>query len=153
MIKLREWSRMAEDLQQERNRLSNRVREQLWRYYAQRWRSRTTSRPTGFSSCGPRCRRRPKPLALAKVVSNASLRPTASVESQPPRGCGSLRQQLLTVAAGTAEAASAHIRAVAGRLKLVNRQIKEAHRYLDAVCTKLTEGAGRDPGGAAARAA
>src|SRR5208337_1539063 len=30
---LREWSRMAEDLQQERNRLANRVREQLWRYY------------------------------------------------------------------------------------------------------------------------
>ncbi len=26
---------MAEDLQQERNRLANRVREQLWRYYPQ----------------------------------------------------------------------------------------------------------------------
>ena len=34
-IELREWSRMAEDLQQERNRLANRVREQLWRYYPQ----------------------------------------------------------------------------------------------------------------------
>jgi transposase len=35
VIELREWSRMVEDLQQERNRLSNRVREQLWRYYPQ----------------------------------------------------------------------------------------------------------------------
>ncbi len=35
VIELREWSRMAEDLQQERNRLGNRVREQLWRYYPQ----------------------------------------------------------------------------------------------------------------------
>src|SRR5208337_4917193 len=35
VIELREWSRMAEDLQQERNRLANRVREQLWRYYPQ----------------------------------------------------------------------------------------------------------------------
>jgi hypothetical protein len=26
---------MTEDLQQERNRLTNRVREQLWRYYPQ----------------------------------------------------------------------------------------------------------------------
>ena len=26
---------MSEDLQQERNRLANRVREQLWRYYPQ----------------------------------------------------------------------------------------------------------------------
>src|ERR1700719_3544599 len=30
VVELREWSRMAEELQQERNRLANRVREQLW---------------------------------------------------------------------------------------------------------------------------
>jgi hypothetical protein len=35
VVELREWSRMAEDLQQERTRLGNRVREQLWRYYPQ----------------------------------------------------------------------------------------------------------------------
>src|SRR5262249_35055999 len=35
VVELREWSRMTEDLQQERNRLANRVREQLWRYYPQ----------------------------------------------------------------------------------------------------------------------
>ena len=35
VIELREWSRMTEDLQQERNRLANRVRGQLWRYYPQ----------------------------------------------------------------------------------------------------------------------
>jgi len=35
VIELREWSRMSEDLQQERNRLANRVHEQLWRYYPQ----------------------------------------------------------------------------------------------------------------------
>jgi hypothetical protein len=34
-IELREWSRLAEELQQERVRLSNRVRQQLWRYYPQ----------------------------------------------------------------------------------------------------------------------
>jgi len=32
---LREWSRLAEELQQERIRLGNRVRQQLWRYYPQ----------------------------------------------------------------------------------------------------------------------
>src|SRR4051812_44270661 len=32
---LREGSRMAEDLKQERNRLGNRVRELLWRFYPQ----------------------------------------------------------------------------------------------------------------------
>src|SRR5690349_18659177 len=35
VVELREWSRMAEDLQQERNRLANRRREQLWRHYPQ----------------------------------------------------------------------------------------------------------------------
>ncbi|WP_373414144.1 transposase [Ensifer aridi] len=33
VIELREWSRIAEDLSAERNRLTNRMREQLWRYF------------------------------------------------------------------------------------------------------------------------
>ena len=35
IIELREWSRMADELQQERTRLANRIRQQLWRYYPQ----------------------------------------------------------------------------------------------------------------------
>src|SRR5882724_8232961 len=35
IVKLREWSRMADDLQHERTRLASRMREQLWRYYPQ----------------------------------------------------------------------------------------------------------------------
>src|SRR5215218_4987786 len=35
VVELREWSRLAEELQQERLRLTNRVRQQLWRYYPQ----------------------------------------------------------------------------------------------------------------------
>src|SRR5215218_1901833 len=35
VIELREWSRLAEALQQERLRLANRIRQQLWRYYPQ----------------------------------------------------------------------------------------------------------------------
>jgi hypothetical protein len=35
VIELREWSRIAEELAQERNRLANRIRQQLWRYYPQ----------------------------------------------------------------------------------------------------------------------
>jgi len=42
VVELREWSRMAEELKQERVRLTNRVRQQLWRYYPS----------------GPRCGRR-----------------------------------------------------------------------------------------------
>jgi hypothetical protein len=35
VVELREWSRLAEELQHERVRLGNRVRQQLWRYYPQ----------------------------------------------------------------------------------------------------------------------
>ncbi|HEX4171897.1 MAG TPA: hypothetical protein VHY82_05405, partial [Acetobacteraceae bacterium] len=35
ILELREWSRMAEELQQERVRPGNRLHHQLWRYYPQ----------------------------------------------------------------------------------------------------------------------
>ena len=35
LVELRAWSRLAEELQEERVRLSNRVHHQLWRYYPQ----------------------------------------------------------------------------------------------------------------------
>ncbi len=35
LVELREWSRIAEELSQERSRLANRIRQQLWRYYPQ----------------------------------------------------------------------------------------------------------------------
>ena len=35
VVELREWSRIGDDLRAERNRLGNRVRELLWRYYPQ----------------------------------------------------------------------------------------------------------------------
>ena len=35
VVELREWSRMAEELKEERTRLANRIRQQLWRYYPQ----------------------------------------------------------------------------------------------------------------------
>jgi hypothetical protein len=33
VVELREWSRMTDDLNAERNRLCDRLREQLWRYF------------------------------------------------------------------------------------------------------------------------
>src|SRR5271167_903890 len=51
-----------------------------------------------------------------------------------------LRKQPVQVAAGTVEAASAHITTLIARIRLVNRQLKEAHRQLDA----LTPGSSRE---------
>jgi transposase len=57
-----------------------------------------------------------------------------------------LRQQPLVVARGTIEAATAHIRAVAARLRLVNQQIKEAERRLDELCAAIEAAAETTPG-------
>ena len=55
-----------------------------------------------------------------------------------------LRKPPLEVAAGTTEAASAHIDMLVARIRLVNRQLKQAHHQLDALTARLipTEEAG-----------
>ena len=147
VIELREWSRMTEDLQQERNRLANRVREQLWRYYPQAlaigddlaadwflelW----TAVPTPAKAV------RTREGAVERILKTHRIRRVTA-----PEVLRTLRQPALAVAPGTTEAATAHIRAVAERLKLVNRQIREAHRRLDQLCAKLAGDAGEIPPG------
>ena len=57
-VELREWSRIAEDLGAERNCLTNRLREQLWRYFQRCLILKAISGRSGCSTCG-RPRRRP----------------------------------------------------------------------------------------------
>jgi transposase len=140
VIELREWSRMAEDLQQERNRLANRVREQLWRYYPQALAIADDLGADWFLALWavaptPAKAARIRESSVERILKAHRIRRIGAAEALRV-----LRQEPLVVAAGTAEAATAHIRAVAARLKLVNRQIKEAHRRLDALCATLAEG-------------
>ena len=141
VVELREWSRMSEDLQQERTRLVNRVREQLWRYYPQaldvaggdvaaEWFLDLWSlAPTPAKAA------RIRESSVNRVFKKHRIRRLDAAEA-----LGRLRRKPLTVAAGTTEAAVAHIGTVAQRLKLVNRQIKQAHRRLDALCDALAGG-------------
>jgi len=50
---------------------------------------------------------------------------------------GVLRQPVVRLAAGTAEAASAHIAALVPRIHLANRQLRQAHHRLDALTADL----------------
>ncbi len=64
---------------------------------------------------------------------------------------GSLRQRAPVlgsagVAAGTTEAATAHIKAVAARLALVNRQLRQAHDRLDRLTERLAASGDAAPG-------
>ena len=147
VIELREWSRMTEELQQERNRLANRVREQLWRYYPQALAISDDLAADWFLELWaavptPARAARIRESTLETILKRHRIRRIAAAEA-----LRILRQLALTVAPGTAEAAGAHIRSVAERLKLVNRQLREAHRRLDGLCAKLAEGDREKPPG------
>ena len=57
-----------------------------------------------------------------------------------------LRDKPLTVAPGTTEAARAHLRALAERIGLVNKQLRKARHQLDQLCAEL-EASAEDPSG------
>ncbi len=140
VIELREWSRMHEELRQEQNRLSNRVRDQLWRYYPQAlelgagdlaanwflelWQLLPTPAKAARATEKPIAR-----LLQAHRIRRLQAADVLRILRQPP----------LSVAPGTTEAASAHIHTLVERIRLVNQQIKAAERRLDELCAAIEE--------------
>jgi transposase len=146
VIELREWSRMHEELKQEQNRLANRVRQQLWRYYPQADKLADDVAASWFLDLW---RRVPTPAQAARVSEKtiARILKTHRIRRlDAAEVLRILRQQPLTVAPGTVEAATAHIRTIAARLRLVNQQIKEAERRLDELCAAIAAAAESTPG-------
>ena len=139
MIELREWSRMADELQQERTRLANRLRQQLWRYYPQAAKLTDDVADDWFLALWQKV---PTPESAAKANEKAIARVLGTYRIRRLDAATVLkilREAPLFVAPGTTEAACAHIRSLAARLHLVNQQIKEAQQNLDRLCAELEE--------------
>jgi hypothetical protein len=139
VIELREWSRIADELTQENTRLGHRIRQQLWRYYPQMLQLGDDLTADGFLAlweCAPTPAEAAKidEASLARLLKAHRIRRFDAAEALRV-----LRQKPLRAAAGASEAAVAHIRLVAERARLINRQIKEAHRQLDALCARLDQ--------------
>jgi transposase len=145
-LQLREWSRMAEDLRQERNRLSNRVREQLWRYYPQLLKVTDDVGADWFLALWALVPTPAKAARIHKATIDRLLKAYRIRRINAETAIPVLRQKPIQVAPGTTDAATAHIRALAVRLKVVNRQIKEAHGQLDVLCAKLAGPEETEPG-------
>src|SRR4051812_28448731 len=120
VIELREWSRLAEELQQERVRLANRIRQQLWRYYPQllalsddltaEWILELWSlAPTPAKAAGLR------EATLARLLRRHRIRRLEAADVLEI-----LRQPAITVAAGVTEAAVLHLRSLIARLRLLS---------------------------------
>jgi transposase len=145
ILELREWSRMGDDLQQDRNRLTNRLREQLRRYYPQALQLGTDHGADWFLAVveaipTPEAAAKATPRSLARVLKEHRVRRLTASEMLEI-----LRQKPVSVAPGTAEAALAHIGQLIARLRLVNGQLREAHKKLKQVCERIQE---EDPGDA-----
>jgi transposase len=137
VIELREWSRMADELQQERTRLANRLRQQLWRYYPQAAKLTDDVADDWFLALWQKV---PTPDRAAKASEKAIARVLGAYRIRRLDAATvlkTLREAPLFVAPGTTEAACAHIRSLAARLHLVNQQIKEAQHSLDRLCAEL----------------
>jgi len=149
VVELREFSRMADELGDERIRLANRLREQLWRYFPalleleddmgaewllDLWKAAPT----------PQKAARLREATIAAILKRRRIRRLDAAEVR-----AALRKPPLSLAAGTVEAACAHIATLIPRIRLVNRQIKDAERRIDALIARLAppqESAEAEPG-------
>src|SRR5919206_2019186 len=152
VIGLRGWSRLAEELQQERLRLANRIRQQLWRYYPQLLElgeDVTTEWILALWSVAPTPAKAAqlREATVARLLARHRIRrlDAASV-------LGVLRQPAITVAAGVTEAAVLHLRSLVARLRLANTEFHKAEQKLDELCAGLSQdaaAAAHGPGDAA----
>lgn len=147
VIELREWSRLMDELQQERTRLANRLRQQLWRYYPQAAELTDDVGDDWFLTLWQRV---PTPTAAAKASEKAIARILKEHRIRRLDAAAvlrTLRKPALFVAPGTTEAACVHIRSLAARMYLVNQQIKEAGAALDSLCDRLAAPDEESPSG------
>jgi hypothetical protein len=146
LIELREWSRIAEELRHERNRLSNRVRELLWRYYPQLLELTNDVAAPWFVDLWrliptPDKALRVREGTVAKLLKRHRIRRITASQV-----LAQARSPAITVAAGTIEAATSHLGSVTIRLDLVNRQISQAEAQLDKLTGQLADQESTDEG-------
>jgi transposase len=145
VVELREWSRIAEDLQGERQRLLNRLRDQLWRYYPQMLDITPDLGADWLLDLWalapiPAKARRLRETTVAKLLRAAHVKRISAAQALEI-----LRRAPVAVAPGATEAAVAHIRTLIERLRLLNRQHKQAQRKLDTLSDAML-GQENEPG-------
>jgi hypothetical protein len=139
VVELREWSRLAEELQQERVRLGHRIRQQLWRYYPQLLALSDDVTAEWVLALWTRAPTPAQAARLREATLARRLRQHRIRKLDAPAVLGILRQPAITVAPGVTEAAVLHLRSLVARLRLANQEFHQAARKLDELCTALSE--------------
>jgi transposase len=139
IIELREWSRMTEDLSAERNRLANRFRHQLWRYFPQvidlseDW-ARGWILDLWDMIPTPAKARRVRTVTVERLLKRSRVKKWTA-ESL----LAHLRTTPIAVAHGVTEACVAHCKILMARLRLVMEQMKAAMKQLERLCSAVAE--------------
>jgi transposase len=139
LIELRAWSRLAEELKEEQRRLSNRVGQQLWRYYPQMQKLTDELAAPWFLELWSLAPTPAKARQLRKPTVERLLREHRIRRVDANTVLAALREPAIKVADGVAEAASIHLRSLFARLGVVNRELHEAEGQLDKLCTTIGE--------------
>src|SRR4051794_7271686 len=141
VVELREWSRLAEELQQERVRLANRIRQQLWRHYPQLLELGEEVTAEWILALWTMA---PTPAKAAQLREATVARLLARHRIRRLHGASVLdvlRQPAITVTAGVTEAAVLHTHSLVVRLRLVNSEFHQAEQKLDELCARLSQDA------------
>ncbi len=137
IIQIRELSRVEEDLTQDANRLHNRLREQLHRYFPQMLRLSPAAQEPWLWALVELA---PTPLEAAQL---RRARVEKLLRSHRIRRLSAddvlkeLKTPALQVAPGAVEAACAHIALLIPRLRLVHAQRADCGRRIEALLQKL----------------
>jgi transposase len=138
-IQLRAASRLVQQLTAERNALTNRLRDQLWRYYQQALDlcdELASDWVLEFWLLAPT----PADAAKLRVSTLARFFKRHGVRRRSPEEAQAiLRRPILTVAHGTTEAALETCRSLVTRLQLLNRELKRVRRQRDAFVAQLAK--------------
>jgi len=137
IVELREWSRIDEELKAEHVRLTNRLKHQLWRYYPQIYELANDVGAGWFLDLlealpTPEKAAKTREKTVARILKQYRIR-----RFDAAHVLGELRKPALTVAPGTVEAATAGIRILIARLRLINSQLVDAEQQLDRLCKKI----------------
>jgi transposase len=139
LVELRAWSRLAEELTEERVRLSNRVHHELWRYYPQIAKLTDDLTAPWFLELWTLAPIPAKARRLRKSTIEQLLKQHRIRRIDAETVLRTLREPAIKVSDGVANAASVHMRSLIARLRLVNRELREAERQLDEICTVIGE--------------
>ena len=142
-IRLREWSRMSDELTAQRTRRTNRFREQLWRYYPQFLQLKVDLAAPWVLELWklaptPERARRVRHATIAKLLKKHRIRRFKAEDI-----LDILRSKPVTVARGVVEASTDRINIAVQQLELLHVQISDAKRSIDKILEKLS--ASQDP--------